>query len=350
MPAFDPVRDAVLNSPISSSLPLPSRMHVEMPQDTSTLPDLSPAPIVSPLLTRRATDLSVLLNDDPPPTTSQALDTPLFTPTTPRGPSGLSHLLLSSEPAPDLERDQLTSAPPLTRKAHKDEGPHAAGDRPSGQQASYFAYRESTSQAQGPRPEIKSEPIALSFPSQSPPRSPAVSTRQSPADPPPPPTPSDSHTASLASSSSRSSRVQKSTPSQQQQPSSSQPHSLPAMPPPATPLKHSLPPKPQSQTPPPPATGYRSARPYAPRRITPATSVLVPLSSAEIERYKHWKGAPGTMILRKKTRDEAGDLKRPREDEPAEGEERRKKRRAGDVGIVVEHCAYSAAASLESSH
>lgn len=341
MPAFDPVRDAVLNSPISSSLPLPSRMHLEMPHghDTSPLPEPSPAPIVSPQLTRRATDLSVLLNDDPPPTTSQALDTPLFTPTTPRGPSGLSHLL-SSEPAPDLERDQLASAQPLTRKAQHDR----AGDRASAQQASYFAHRESASHAQRPRLEIKSTPIALSFPSQaqSPPRSPAVSTRQSPAAPPAPP--SDSHTASLASSSSRSSKVQKAAPSQQQQqqPSASQPHSLPAMPPPATPLKHSLPPKPQSQTPPPPPppTGYRSARPYAPRRITPATSVLVPLSSAEIERYKHWKGAPGTMILRKKTRDEAGDLKRAREDVPAEDEERRKKRRAGDVGIVVEHCAY----------
>lgn len=118
-------------------------------------------------------------------------------------------------------------------------------------------------------------------------------------------------------------------------------HSLPAMPPPAAPPKHSLPPKPSSQASAPQPIHNRSTRPYAPRRITPATSVLVPLSPAEIERYKNWKGSPGTAILRKKTWGSAGDdFKRPREDEVAEDDDRRKKRRGGDVGIVVEHCAY----------
>jgi mRNA (guanine-N7-)-methyltransferase len=56
MPAFDPVRDAVLNSPVSTHPPLPS------PFTPTTASSSSPFP--SPSLSRRATDLSVLLNND----------------------------------------------------------------------------------------------------------------------------------------------------------------------------------------------------------------------------------------------------------------------------------------------
>ena len=87
----------------------------------------------------------------------------------------------------------------------------------------------------------------------------------------------------------------------------------------------------------------RSAVPYAPRRITPAGSVLIPLSPAEMEKYRNYSGGVGTMILRKKKRVENllgdGPAKRERED-PESEEGPRKKRRSGDVAVVVEHCLY----------
>ncbi|KAK7693074.1 hypothetical protein QCA50_002639 [Cerrena zonata] len=114
LPAFDPVRDAVLNSPITPTPPLPTRIHIELP---SAGPATNPSPTsssgstrstTSPL-TRRATDLSVLLNSDPPPD-----HTPLFTPTTPRAPNNLSRILHpDSSPASD---DQLSNTQPLRRK------------------------------------------------------------------------------------------------------------------------------------------------------------------------------------------------------------------------------------------
>ncbi|KAH8833563.1 mRNA capping enzyme-domain-containing protein [Flagelloscypha sp. PMI_526] len=59
MPAFDPVRDAVLNSPIVTASPgLGSPQRTQAPR--------FPSPHPSPTLSRRATDLSVLLNSDPP--------------------------------------------------------------------------------------------------------------------------------------------------------------------------------------------------------------------------------------------------------------------------------------------
>ncbi|KAI5826034.1 hypothetical protein K523DRAFT_312160 [Schizophyllum commune Tattone D] len=63
MPAFDPVRDA-LNSPLSPSHPPPSPF--TRPQEA---PHYSSSPLASPSIGKRATDLSVLLNDDPPPLT-----------------------------------------------------------------------------------------------------------------------------------------------------------------------------------------------------------------------------------------------------------------------------------------
>ena len=92
---------------------------------------------------------------------------------------------------------------------------------------------------------------------------------------------------------------------------------------------------------PPPSQLRRSAIPYAPRRITPAGSVLVPLSPAEMERYRNYSGGVGTMILRKQKRVEnlLGDGLGKRERSPDSEEGPRKKRRSGDVAVVVEHCA-----------
>ncbi|OBZ75502.1 hypothetical protein A0H81_04741 [Grifola frondosa] len=112
MPAFDPVRDAVLNSPISRPTPLPTnaRPHIDLALPTAIPPNMvpyaaehtsSPA-LVSPL-TRRATDLSVLLNSEPPPS-----DTPLFTPTTPRAPA---HSPTSCSPTPSTMSPTATNSP-----------------------------------------------------------------------------------------------------------------------------------------------------------------------------------------------------------------------------------------------
>ncbi|OCH95194.1 guanine-N(7)-methyltransferase, partial [Obba rivulosa] len=87
----------------------------------------------------------------------------------------------------------------------------------------------------------------------------------------------------------------------------------------------------------------RSKIPYAPtRRLTPAGSVLVPLTPAEMERYRNYPGGAGTLILRKKRRREGegilGSGSDPRRERDDDDEARgTKRRRVGDVGIVVEH-------------
>ncbi|KAJ7219098.1 mRNA capping enzyme-domain-containing protein [Mycena pura] len=82
MPAFDPVRDAVLNSPVTSSQPLLPSSHPSTPQTPSH---------GLPTPTRRPTDLAALLNADPPRT------------------STIAHLLRSDED------DRLASAPTIRK-------------------------------------------------------------------------------------------------------------------------------------------------------------------------------------------------------------------------------------------
>ncbi|KAI1788464.1 mRNA capping enzyme-domain-containing protein [Ganoderma leucocontextum] len=477
MPAFDPVRDAVLNSPITSSLPLPSsaRMHVDtaaqpkpsfpsgsfhqphsstgragMSIVTSTTPgsakifpsDSSPgAALVSPL-TRRATDLSMLLNSDPP-----AMDTPLFTPTTPRAPATLSHLLLPDSDD-NTDNEQLSHTTPLRRRSSatmSDTSIGAARERES----SYFTHSggiyarprssSSFSLPQNGPPAREREPFGLAFPggvtpivasttsilafpsssgsrsspvvpfssgagpasrssvagqplstsssasastafmpppAQAPPRSPVVSTsslplastsssmappphraprpaspskrlHSTPAAPAPPPPPISASPAPplttpppTQSTSSTAQLIQKPSPPQQRKSIGNgvSPKPLPpsSLPPPSS----GLPPKPMPPPSPPPSQPRRSAIPYAPRRITPAGSVLVPLSPAEMERYRNYTGGAGTMILRKQKRVQnlLGDGLGKRERSPETSEESpRKKRRSGDVAVVVEH-------------
>lgn len=67
--------------------------------------------------------------------------------------------------------------------------------------------------------------------------------------------------------------------------------------------------------------------PYNPKiRITPPGSVLTPLSQAEIDRYKSFRGQ-GVSRLTKRKRSSS-----------KETDERPVKRHVGDVGVVVEHC------------
>lgn len=101
MPAkFDPVRDAVLNSPVTQSPPQ-SLSRIDLPQ-TSPTPHASLSTsasvdrqTVSPI-SRRATDLATLLNDPSPS------ESPYFIPTGARLPRSLSDLLQPSEKLSDV--------------------------------------------------------------------------------------------------------------------------------------------------------------------------------------------------------------------------------------------------------
>jgi len=70
--------------------------------------------------------------------------------------------------------------------------------------------------------------------------------------------------------------------------------------------------------------------PYNPRtRITPPASVLQPLTPAEIQTFKSYRGKGAARLLKRK---------RASSNEP---ESPPSKRHAGDVGVVVDHCSYA---------
>ncbi|KAJ8517555.1 hypothetical protein ONZ45_g5279 [Pleurotus djamor] len=96
MPAFDPVRDAVLNSPVTPSTSLPF-----VPPSSSSS---------SPSLPRRATDLSVLLNSD-----SHQPTITLRTPPLQRPASGLARLLNEAPVDVQDNDDKLAAFEPLSR-------------------------------------------------------------------------------------------------------------------------------------------------------------------------------------------------------------------------------------------
>ncbi|KAI0933671.1 hypothetical protein AcV5_005759 [Taiwanofungus camphoratus] len=410
MPAFDPVRDAVLNSPLSASDSLPSRMHIDLPPPprppapavpssssspssrppssapgtpssafailhpppTPAIPSPSPSEStpagISPIA-RRATDLAVLLNSDPPPQ-----DTPLFTPTTPRAPATLSHLLLPD--TPDVpEPDQLAHLAPLRRR------PAEAGATSANPEGSYFAFSWPGSAAGTRLGSVPAPDTPLEHPGLALPAPHGYTATRSPAPPP-----ASTNTAPASRPSTSSSRPATSVGTLQPSPPPQRSTVSPAMPPPPAPQpprSPSLQPSPASVStatlsstspqphsarstparspvsgPPPRSTATptdspapaeagtkTSSVPYAPRRRTPATSVLIPLSPAEMEKYRHFQGGVGTMLLRKRKREQQGGwagMKRDERDrawgdEEEEEEGVRKRRKTGDVGLVVEH-------------
>ncbi|KAF5358252.1 hypothetical protein D9756_001837 [Leucocoprinus leucothites] len=222
MPAFDPVRDAVLNSPVEQT-------------HTPVFARRPRSPIASPSLTRRATDLSMLLNTDsvPPPHRAQA--------------SALSHILHSS---PSGEDDKLATSAPFRRTSHH-------------QSDSHFAY---------------------------------------------PPEPHHHHNERSPSPN----RLFPDSP--RSRPSSSSSH---APPPPST-ARNTTSPMLSPRTP--------STLPYNPtKRISPAGSVLQPLTPVEMQMFKNYCGR-GAARLMKRKRAASNDPELP----PS-------KRHAGDVGLVVNH-------------
>jgi mRNA (guanine-N7-)-methyltransferase len=216
MPAFDPVRDAVLNSPTLPSVNVGLNSHHP----------------------KRATDLSVLLNSD---STQSATQTPPSA-----RPSTLFHLLLPSDPVDDKLSDSEPLRAPLLPVAKHEHSIHSA--------------TEFVNQTQ-----LLQDSPTVPRPSKSPP---------SPSPPSPPILPS-----------------------------------VPEMP------------SPTAATPSPP----KSKIPYAPvRRLTQPASVLIPLTDAEIENHRTFRGL-GTQRLSKRKR-EQDQLGPPN------------KKLASDVGVVAIHC------------
>ena len=286
MPAFDPVRDAALNSPVSQPKPLPTHAHdvdldrherhsFDAPSPSSSRPSSSRA-TNSPTVARRATDLAVLLNSEPqePRTPSSAR------------PSSLSHLLLGTDtqsPVPLLppttalngEVDRLAGTPSLRRRSNLPVLDISWTDTPSEDgQSQHFS------------------------------RHPA-----------PPPSRAPFHSK------------------QQVESSSSAPRVLPPSPLTRSPVRAPFYPSSSSDTPTAPPTmppqSPLSTIPYNPRnRRTPAGSVLVPMTPHEMELCRHYRGA-GTQLLLSKCKRERS--RSPDNVPPA-------KRHAGDVGKVIDHC------------
>lgn len=74
----------------------------------------------------------------------------------------------------------------------------------------------------------------------------------------------------------------------------------------------------------------RQTLPYSPRqRLTPAGSVLTPMTQYEIELYKNYRGVGTQRLINKR--------KRVPSKEPDDYQERSAKRHAGDVELVVDH-------------
>lgn len=282
MPAFDPVRDAALNSPVSQPKPLPPHAHdtdldrherlsFDVPSPSSSRPSSSRA-TNSPTVARRATDLAVLLNSEPqePRTPSSAR------------PSSLSHLLLgtdtqspvSSLPASNGEVDRLAGAPSLRRRNNLPVLDISQTDTPPEDGQSQHFSRH----------------------------------------PPPPPSRVPFHSK------------------QQVESASSAPRVLPPSPLTRSPIRAPFYSSSSSDTPTVPAMPLQpplSTIPYNPRnRKTPAGSVLVPMTPHEMEFYRHYRGAGSQLLLSKRKRERT---KSPDNAPPV-------KRHAGDVGKVINHC------------
>ncbi|KAG6335884.1 hypothetical protein ID866_3221 [Astraeus odoratus] len=300
MPAFDPVRDAALNSPVTQSLPLPSttihaqdidpdrheRHPVDIPSPSSSRP--SSRATGSPSLTRRATDLAVLLNSDP------------RTPSNAR-PSSLSHILLSDDAlrataSPTAEVDTLGGTPSLRRRSHLPtlDIPREDGRSQDNQTQHLSRQHHSTTPS---RPYYGQQADTASHPTS---------------------TPSSASRVLPSSSLARSPVMSSSRPS-----SSSSNPSAPF----SSVVTGRTTTSPVMSQPPPPAP---SSIPYNPKnRKTPAGSVLVPMTPQEMEMYKSYRGIGTQTLLSKR--------KRNRSMSPDDIPPPAAKRHAGDVGRVIEH-------------
>jgi len=177
---FDPVRDAVLNSPDTQSPPQ-SLSRIELP-NTSPTPQTSASAFasfdrrtVSPI-NRRATDLATLLNDPSPS------ESPLFTPTASRPPRSLSDLLQPSEKLSDVR--PIHRPHPRTTTASTRDDTHRTQQTPS---ISNGQFTFSVPQDFPTRPQFSNPPPSTASPTRSPifsiPSRPSTSSSVTPATP-----------------------------------------------------------------------------------------------------------------------------------------------------------------------
>ena len=309
MPAFDPVRDAVLNSPISQNHPLPSPAPLPTPSRSPPTSYFTNSPawastsansgavnaIQSPTSSRRATDLSVLLN----------ADNRVASPTYQRRPSSSGGSIAAASVSSGTPRPRSGHISHLLQLTIDESGPSTLSHAASPIASPQFRHRDIL------QPSLSRVDTSgvRAFESDSP------SLRQADFGHRPP---SSSGTISAPRSPQQSRAVLYQNP--------------PQIPP------NPLPPKPHSihmSHPPKPALV-----PYNPRhRRTDPSSILKPYSPAEREFYKTLNKNPlrARKIGKRKWEDLSKDeLRQKNYNEPPT-----KRRQGNDVGLVVDHCTSS---------
>jgi mRNA (guanine-N7-)-methyltransferase len=300
MPGFDPVRDAVLNSPITRSPTLP-RHHPPPSTSAATSPHNAPAPTAQAPPRRRAT-VAALLNDTSPSPSSSSFHPPHL----PVRTSSLAHILHpnppddhhpSRFPSPEEKLSRVSS---LSRLPSETPPPDAfrASSLPSG------TIHTVTGPLSSPQLEVftpTTERASGLF-------TPTADQRGLffPATVPTSPTSARLNLSRPSTSSSTSHR------------------------PPPSPVMHRPPvPRARSPTPqrPPSPPPKPKPLPYQPRRRTPASSVLEPLTKDEMHFYRTQLGT-GTRRLAKRKRSPSY--------EPPDNQPLAKKSR--DTGLVMNHC------------
>jgi hypothetical protein len=302
MPGFDPVRDAVLNSPVTRSPTIP-RHHLPPSTSAATSPNNASAPTAQP---RRAT-VAALLNDTSPSPSSSSFHPPSL----PVRASSLAHIL-HPNPPDDPHRfpspeEKLSRVPSLGRRHSETSTPDSfrASSLPSG------ITRPAASPLSPSQPEVftpTTERASGLF-------TPTVEQR--------------GHIfSSTVPTSPTSSRLNLSRPSTSSS-TSHRPPPSPVMPRPPVPRARS--PTPQRPPSPPPKP---KPLPYQPRRRTPAGSVLEPLTTDEMHFYRTQLGQ-GTRRLAKRKRSPSYE---PPDDTPVAKKSR-------DAGLVMNHCTLSSSLS-----
>lgn len=302
MPAFDPVRDAVLNSPTSQTphLPLPPALPTPSKSPTSYFTNtpawasnnFNPGAVIqSPTSTRRATDLSVLLN----------ADNRVSSPTYQRRPSSSGGSIAAASANSGTPRPRSAHLSHILQPSVDDSGPSTSSHNTSPSSSPHFRHRDILQPSLSRANDVG-----------------RASTSASPS----------LHQLDLAHRPSSSSGSMSAPRSPQTS------RAVLFNNPPQTP-SHPLPPKPPSVSmtePPKP-----SPLPYNPRnRRTDSLSIMKPYSMAEREFYKNLNKNPlrARKLGKRKWEDVSkDDLKQKNYNEPAP-----KRRVANDVGLVVEHC------------
>jgi mRNA (guanine-N7-)-methyltransferase len=301
MPGFDPVRDAVLNSPVTRSPTIPR--HYPPPSTSAAIsPNNASAPTAQ--APRRAT-VAALLNDTSPSPSSS-----FHPPSLPVRASSLAHILHPNPPDdpprfPSPE-ERLSRVSSLGRRSSEASIPDffRASSLPSG------TIHPAASPLSPSHPEVftpTTERASGLF-------TPTVEQRGHifPSTVPTSPTSSRLNLSRPSTSSSTSHR----------------PPPSPVMPRPSVSRARS--PSPQRPPSPPPKP---KPLPYQPRRRTPAGSVLEPLTSDEMHFYRTQLGQ-GTRRLAKRRRSPSY--------EPPDAPAAKKSR---DAGLVMNHCTLSSSLS-----